>query len=236
MFIKIFKDRADAGRFLASKLSQFANLADVVVLGLPRGGVPVAYEVARKLHAPLDIMVVRKLGVPGHEELAMGAIASGGVRVLNQDVLSMLGIPDDIIDLVIKSEQGELERREREYRNNHPPLALRGHTVIVVDDGLATGSSMHAAVAAIRKKQPKEIVVAVPVGARDTCESFHNEVDTMAICAITPESFQSVGSWYADFSPITDDEVRKCLERCGPRKRRPEVQTLNSRSANSDFA
>ena len=219
MFIKIFKDRADAGRFLASKLNQFANLADVIVLGLPRGGVPVAYEVAHKLNAPLDILAVRKLGVPGHEELAMGAIASGGVRVLNEEVLSHLGIPQDIIDLVIESEQRELERREREYRNNHPPLKLRDRTVIVVDDGLATGSSMHAAVAAIRQQQPKKIVVAVPVGARDTCESFHNEVDTMAICAITPESFQSVGAWYANFAPTTDDEVRKCLERSSPSKK-----------------
>ena len=217
MFIKIFKDRADAGRFLASKLNQFANLADVIVLGLPRGGVPVAYEVARQLNAPLDILVVRKLGVPGHEELAMGAIASGGVRVLNQDVLSRLDIPEDIIDLVIESEQRELEIREREYRNNHPPLELCGRTAIVVDDGVATGSSMHAAVQALRKKQPKKIVVAVPVGARETCQSFHNEVDTIAICAITPESFQSVGSWYANFSPTTDDEVRKCLDRSGPR-------------------
>jgi putative phosphoribosyl transferase len=213
MFIKIFKDRADAGRFLASKLNQFANLADVIVVGLPRGGVPVAYEVAHKLNVPLDLLAVRKLGVPGHEELAMGAIASGGVRVLNQDVLSHLGIPQDIIDLVIESEQRELERREREYRQNHPPLELRGQTVIVVDDGLATGSSMHAAVTAIRQKQPKKIIVAVPVGARDTCQSFQNEVDTMAICAITPESFQSVGAWYANFAPTTDDEVRKCLDR-----------------------
>lgn len=219
MFIKIFKDRADAGRFLASKLNQFANLADVIVLGLPRGGVPVAYEVARKLNAPLDILVVRKLGVPGHEELAMGAIASGGVRVLNQDVLSRLDIPEDIIDLVIESEQRELEIREREYRNNHPPLELCGRTAIVVDDGVATGSSMHAAVQALRKKQPKKIVVAVPVGARETCQSFHNEVDTMAICAVTPESFQSVGSWYANFSPTTDDEVRKCLDRSGLTRR-----------------
>jgi len=219
MFIKIFNDRADAGRFLASKLNQFANLADVIVLGLPRGGVPVAYEVARKLNAPLDILSVRKLGVPGHEELAMGAIASGGVRVLNQDVLSHLGIPQDIIDLVIESEQRELERREREYRNNRPPVELKGRTAIVVDDGVATGSTMHAAVHAIRQKQPKKIVVAVPVGARDTCESFHNEVDTMAICAITPEAFQSVGAWYANFSPTTDDEVRKCLDRCGLTKK-----------------
>ena len=219
MFIKIFKDRTDAGRFLASKLDQFANLADVIVVGLPRGGLPVAYEVAHQLNAPLDLLVVRKLGVPGHEELAMGAIASGGVRLLNQDVLSHLGIPQDIIDLVIESEQRELERREREYRNNRPPLKLRGQTVIVVDDGLATGSSMHAAVTAIRQKQPKKIIVAVPVGARDTCQSFQNEVDTIAICAITPESFQSVGAWYANFRPTTDDEVRKCLERSGPAKR-----------------
>lgn len=219
MFIKIFTDRADAGRFLASKLNQFANLADVIIIGLPRGGVPVAYEVARKLHAPLDILSVRKLGVPGHEELAMGAIASGGVCVINQDVLSHLGIPKDIIDLVIESEQRELERRERAYRNNHPPLELRGQTVIVVDDGLATGSSMHAAVVAIRQQQPKKIVVAVPVGARDTCQSFHNEVDTIAICAITPESFQSVGAWYANFAPTTDDEVRKCLDLSGLTKR-----------------
>ena len=219
MFIKIFKDRADAGRFLASKLSQFANRADVIVVGLPRGGLPVAYEVAHQLNAPLDLLVVRKLGVPGHEELAMGAIASGGVCLLNQDVLSHLGIPQDIIDLVIESEQRELERREREYRQNRPPLKLRGQTVIVVDDGLATGSSMHAAVTAIRQKQPKKIIVAVPVGARDTCQSFQNEVDTIAICAITPESFQSVGAWYANFRPTTDDEVRKCLERSGPAKR-----------------
>jgi predicted phosphoribosyltransferase len=219
MFIKIFKDRADAGRFLASKLDQFANLADVIVVGLPRGGVPVAYEVAHQLKAPLDLLVVRKLGVPGHEELAMGAIASGGVCLLNQDVLSHLGIPQDIIDLVIESEQRELERREREYRQNRPPLKLRGQTVIVVDDGLATGSSMHAAVTAIRQKQPKKIIVAVPVGARDTCQSFQNEVDTIAICAITPESFQSVGAWYANFAPTTDDEVRKCLDRSGPAKR-----------------
>lgn len=219
MFIKIFKDRADAGRFLASKLNQFANLADVVVVGLPRGGVPVAYEVAHKLNAPLDLLVVRKLGVPGHEELAMGAIASGGVRMLNQDVLSHLAIPQDIIDLVIESEQRELERRDREYRQNRPPLNLSGQTVIVVDDGLATGASMHAAVTAIRQKQPKKIIAAVPVGARDTCASFHNEVDTIAICAITPESFESVGAWYANFAPTTDDEVRKCLERSGEAKR-----------------
>jgi len=219
MFIKIFKDRADAGRFLATKLDSFANRTNVVVLGLPRGGVPVAYEVARKLNAPLDIFVVRKLGVPGHEELAMGAIASGGVRVLNQQVLSHLQIPDDIIALVVDNEQRELERREREYRGNHEPLDLCGRVIILVDDGLATGSSMHAAVQAARQKQPEGIVVAVPVGARDTCESFQKEIDTLAICAITPEPFQAVGSWYADFSQITDDDVRELLDRSRPTKK-----------------
>ena len=219
MFIKIFQDRADAGRFLATKLDKFANRKDVVVLGLPRGGVPVAYEVARKLNAPLDIFVVRKLGVPGHEELAMGAIASGGVRVLNQEVFSQLHIPDDIIALVVDNEQRELERREREYRGDHAPLDLRGRVVILVDDGLATGSSMHAAVQAVRQRQPLRIVVAVPVGARETCESFQNEVDTMAICAITPEPFQAVGSWYADFSQVTDEDVQKLLDRSRPTKK-----------------
>src|SRR5262245_18371617 len=219
MFIKIFKDRADAGRFLATKLDSFANRTNVVVLGLPRGGVPVAYEVARKLNAPLDIFVVRKLGVPGHEELAMGAIASSGVRVLNQEILSHLHIPDDIIALVVNNEQRELERREREYRGDHAPLDLRGRVVILVDDGLATGSSMHAAVQALRQSEPSRIVVAVPVGAPETCESFQNEVDTMAICAITPEPFQAVGSWYADFSQITDDDVQKLLDRSRPTKK-----------------
>jgi len=214
-----FADRRDAGRVLASRLQKYAGRDDVVVLALPRGGVPVGYEVASALGASLDVFLVRKLGTPGHRELAMGAIASGGVRMLNQDVLSHLGIPQDIIDLVIESEQRELERRESEYRKNHPPLKLRGQTVIVVDDGLATGSSMHAAVTAIRQKQPKKIIVAVPVGARDTCQSFQNEVDTIAICAITPESFQSVGAWYANFAPTTDDEMRKCLDRSGPAKR-----------------
>lgn len=219
MFIKIFQDRSDAGRFLASKLDQFSNRTDVIVLGLPRGGVPVAYEVAHRLKAPLDILVVRKLGVPGHEELAMGAIASGGVRVLNQEVLAKLDIPPDIIELVIECEQRELETREREYRRDHPPLELRGQTLIVVDDGLATGCSMHAAVQALRQKQPHKIVVAVPVGARETCESFQQEVDTMTICAITPEQFQSVGSWYATFSQVTDDEVRKWIDRSDPTKK-----------------
>src|SRR5689334_4466853 len=184
-----FKNRTEAGRFLAERLSGYANLPDTLVLGLPRGGVPVAYEVARKLNAPLDVFVVRKLGVPGHEELAMGAIASGGVRVLNQDVLSYIRIPEAVIDDVAAAELRELNRREQLYRGARPPLDVHGRMVIIVDDGLATGSTMRAAVKALRQKQPKRIVVAVPVGARATCDSFKAEVDTMAICAITPEPF-----------------------------------------------
>ena len=211
MFAKIFKNRTDAGQFLAEKLTQYMNRADVVVLALPRGGVPVAYEVAQRLNAPLDVFVVRKLGVPGYEELAMGAIASGGVRVLNLDVLSHLLIHEAIIDQVTEFELSELKRRERLYRGNRPPLEVKGKTVIIVDDGLATGSTMRAAVKALRQKQPKKIVVAVPVGARETCDSFENEVDTMAVCAITPEPFQAVGLWYQDFSQTTDEEVRELL-------------------------
>ncbi len=219
MVIKIFQNRTDAGQFLAEKLSEYANRSDVVVIGLPRGGVPVAYEVARKLHAPLDIFVVRKLGVPGHQELAMGAIASGGVRVLNDDVLSYLNIPEDIIELVVESEQRELERREFEYRGDRRALDLRNRIVIIVDDGLATGSSMRAAVRAVREQHPSKIVVAVPVGARETCDSFKREADTVAVCAITPEPFRAVGAWYSDFSQTTDEEVRKLLARSGQTKK-----------------
>ena len=213
MFTKIFRDRSDAGKFLAEKLTDYAGRPDVAVLALPRGGVPVAYEVARKLNAPLDVFVVRKLGVPGHEELAMGAIASGGVRVLNQDVLSYIRIPEAVVDDVAAAELRELNRREQLYRGARPPLDVHGRTVIIVDDGLATGSTMRAAVKALRQKQPKQIVVAVPVGARATCDSFKAEVDTMAICAITPEPFQAVGLWYLDFSQTTDEEVRDLLAR-----------------------
>jgi predicted phosphoribosyltransferase len=213
MFTKIFQDRREAGQFLAEKLIEYANRTDVIVLALPRGGVPVAYEVANRLNAPMDIFVVRKLGVPGYEELAMGAIASGGVRVLNPDVLSDVRIHEAIIDQVTEYELSELQRRERLYRGNRPPLELKGRTIIIVDDGLATGSTMRAAVKALRQKQPKKIIVAVPVGARETCDSFKNEVDTMAVCAITPEPFQAVGLWYRDFSQTTDEEVRDLLAR-----------------------
>jgi putative phosphoribosyl transferase len=218
MFAKLFKNRTDAGQFLAEKLTQYVNRADVVVLALPRGGVPVAYEVARRLNAPLDVFVVRKLGVPGHEELAMGAIASGGVRVLNPDVLSYILIHEAIIDQVTEFELSELKRRERLYRGNRPPLEVKGKTVIIVDDGLATGSTMRAAVKALRQKQPRKTVVAVPVGARETCDSFKTEVDTMAVCAITPEPFQAVGLWYQDFTKPPDEVVRELLAHADVKK------------------
>src|SRR2546423_8162011 len=193
-----FRDRAQAGRLLAERLREYAGLDDVVVLGLPRGGVPVAFEVARALDAPLDVFLVRKLGVPGHEELAMGAIATGGVRVLNHDVVRMLRIPPALIDRAAQQEQRELERREREYREGRPPVAVRGKTVILIDDGLATGSTMRAAAEALRALDPAKIVVAVPVAAPETCDEFRQEVDEI-LCAATPDPFQAVGLWYQDF-------------------------------------
>jgi putative phosphoribosyl transferase len=208
----LFQDRTEAGQVLAGRLSEYANRADVLVLALPRGGVPVAYEVARALHAPLDIFLVRKLGVPGREELAMGAIASGGVRVLNEDVVRELRIPPDIIAAVAAGEQRELERREQAYRGNRPPLDVRNRTVILVDDGLATGSTMRAAVAALRRKGPARIVVAVPVGSAETCAEFHDEADE-TVCARTPEPFYAVGRWYEDFTQTTDEEVHELMQR-----------------------
>jgi predicted phosphoribosyltransferase len=208
----LFRDRFDAGRFLASKLRQFANRPDTIVLALPRGGVPVGFEVAKALNVPLDVFVVRKLGVPGYEELAMGAIASGGIRVLNEDVVRAAGIPQKTIVAVAAEEERELQRRERDYRDGRPPVVVEGRTVILVDDGLATGSSMRVAVLALKKKGPAEIIVAVPVGAPATCAEFESEVD-QAICAITPEPFLSVGQWYEDFSQTSDEDVRDLLKR-----------------------
>jgi putative phosphoribosyl transferase len=205
-----YRDRADAGRQLASKLRAYADRPDVLVLGLPRGGVPVAFEVARSLGAPLDVFLVRKLGVPGHEELAMGAIASGGVYVLNEEVVQSLRIPHQVIERVAAAEQRELERRERAYRDDRPPPDVRGHTVILVDDGLATGSTMRAAAAALRRQGPARIVVAVPTAARATCNELRAEVDEI-VCAITPEPFYAVGLSYEDFSQMSDAEVRELL-------------------------
>jgi predicted phosphoribosyltransferase len=206
----LFRDRREAGRLLAAKLTAYANRPDVIVLALPRGGVPVAYEVARALGAPLDVFVVRKLGVPGYEELAMGAVATGGVRVLNDQLVNRLGIPDHLIDAVAAREQQELARRERLYRSGRPPLDVRNRTVILVDDGLATGATMHAAIAALRQLHPARIVVAVPTASPETCEEMRAEVDDV-ICAITPEPFHAVGRWYQDFSQTTDEEVQDLL-------------------------
>jgi predicted phosphoribosyltransferase len=207
-----FRNRTEAGRVLAQELRAYANRDDVIVLALPRGGVPVAFEVAHALHAPLDVFVVRKLGVPGHEELAMGAIASGGVLVIEPSVVEDLSIPMEVVLDVAAREEQERLRREREYSGDRPAPDVRGRTVILVDDGLATGSTMRAAVAALRKLQPAKIVVAVPVAVRSTCEDLAEEVDEV-VCARTPEPFYGVGEWYADFSQTTDEEVRELLAR-----------------------
>jgi putative phosphoribosyl transferase len=206
-----FRDRRDAGRQLAEKLSAYANRPDVLVLGLPRGGVPVAYEVAKVLNVPLDVFLVRKLGVPGREELAMGAIASGSVRVLNKNVVQSLRLSDQTIEAVAAAEQRTLVRRERVYRGDRLRLAVRDQTIILVDDGLATGATMRAAVVALRQQQPRRIVVAVPVAAPETCDEFRAEVDDI-VCAITPPLFYAVGLWYQDFSQTSDEEVRALLE------------------------
>jgi predicted phosphoribosyltransferase len=205
-----FRDRREAGRILAQRLVHYAERDDLVVLALPRGGVPVGFEVARTLDAPLDVFVVRKIGVPGHEELAMGAVASGHVRVLNDPVVRSLRIPPAAIDAVTQRELAELERRERVYRGDRPPLDVRGRTVILVDDGLATGSTMKAAVAALRDQDPARIVVAVPVAAEESCAELRASAEEV-ICAVTPEPFYAVGAWYRDFGQTTDDEVRSLL-------------------------
>ena len=210
-----FADRSAAGRELAEHLSHYAGRDDVVVLGLPRGGVPVAYEVARALDAPMDVFVVRKLGVPGHEELAMGAIASGGVRVLNEDVVAAIGIEERDIDAVAARERTELERRERTYRGDRHPIDVEGRTAIVVDDGLATGATMRAAVKALRERRAGTIVVAVPTASPETCAELGEAVDEI-ICARTPEPFIALGLWYDDFTPTSDDEVRRLVAEAAP--------------------
>ncbi len=207
----LFQDRRDAGRTLASALRHYAGRSDVLVLGLPRGGVPIAYEIAVALHAPLDVFVVRKLGTPGQEELALGAIASGGVRVLNAEVVHALGIRTEEIESVTRRELPELERRERQYRGDRPPLDAHGAVAILIDDGLATGSTMRAAAAALKPMEPAKIVVAVPVAARATCDELRSEVDDI-VCLHTPDRFYAVGQWYREFEQTTDEEVRELLQ------------------------
>lgn len=208
-----FRDRKEAGELLAKELDRRlpSERSEVLVLALPRGGVPVGYEIARALELPLDVFVVRKLGVPGHEELAMGAIASSGVRVLNDEVVNYLRVSVKTIDAVTAREERELERREKKYRGSRPALNVKDHIVIIVDDGLATGSTMRAAVAALRKLGPRRIIVAVPVGAPDTCSDLRKEAEDV-ICLHTPEPFQAVGLWYEDFSQTSDEEVHQLLE------------------------
>lgn len=222
-----FEDRRHAGRFLAQRLEHYADTPDVVVLALPRGGVPVGFEIAKHLNAPLDIFIVRKLGVPIHEELAMGAIASGGVRVLNEEVIRSLGITPQMIEAAVAEQQLELDRREREYRGDRPPVKVGGHTVILVDDGLATGASMKAAVRALRQRNPKRIVVAVPVGAPETCALFEAEVEEV-VCGIEPQDFGAVGAWYEDFTQTTDQEVCELLDELAHLRK---VKTVNDRIA-----
>ena len=210
--MSFFNDRTDAGKRLAERLSKYANREDVLILALPRGGVPVAFEVAKELNVRMDVFIVRKLGVPGNEELAMGAIASGNIRTLNEDVIRSFRIPQKLIDEATANETRELERRERIYRGNRPAPKISGSTVILIDDGLATGATMRAAVAAVKSKNPNKVIVAVPVAAPDTCSAFGYEVDEI-ICVATPEPFYGVGAWYEDFSQTTDKEVIELLDR-----------------------
>jgi len=205
-----FRDRRDAGRRLAEQLRSYANQPGLLVLALPRGGVPVAFEVARELNAPLDVFLVRKLGAPGHAELAMGAIATGGVRVINHDVVQGLAIPQHVIEAVSEREYQELTRREQLYRDDRPLPVVENQTVILVDDGLATGATMRAAAAALRQLRPSRLVIGVPVAAPPTCDEFRNEVDEI-VCVETPTPFYAVGLWYDDFSPTSDEEVRELL-------------------------
>jgi len=212
-----FRDRWEAGRRLAAELAAYAGRSDVLVLALPRGGVPVAYEVAHALGAPLDVFLVRKLGTPGHEELAMGALASGGIRVMNEDVVSALGLDEEDIEAVVEREKRVLSDRERRYRGDRPATPLSDRIILLVDDGLATGATMRAAIAAVRLQSPKRIIVAVPVAPLETCEVIRTEADEV-VCLAMPAPFYGVGLWYEDFSPTTDEEVREILASYNPRQ------------------
>jgi predicted phosphoribosyltransferase len=215
-----YRNRKEAGAYLAEHLAAYRDRDDVIVLALPRGGVPVAYEVARALPAPLDVFIVRKIGLPGAEEFAVGAIASGGVRLLDEDLIERYGVSRAAVDAVIADEERELERRERQYRGDRELPDLTGKTVILVDDGLATGSTMRAAVAALRREGAARIVVAVPVASPETCQLLEHEVDDI-VCAVTPQPFYAVGLWYADFAQTSDREVHELLDRTAHRSAAP---------------
>lgn len=225
-----FRDRAEAGQILAALLTVYANRSDVLVLALPRGGVPVGYEVARALHVPLDVLVVRKLGVPGEEELAMGAIASGNIRILNEDVVRYLDISDDVIDMVAAREQRELERRERLYRNNRPAHDVHGRTVLLVDDGIATGATMGAAIKALQQQHPAHIIVAVPAAPPSTCRELAAK-DVEVVCVMQPEPFYGVGFWYELFPQLSDDEIANLLERARDERLATTRQRTRARGA-----
>lgn len=218
----LFKNRTEAGRKLAERLYAYADRQDVVVLGLPRGGLPVAEPVARTLNAPLDAFVVRKLGVPGHEELAMGAIASGDVRFINDDITESLGISASDIERVAREEGEELQRRDLKYRGNAKPVDLRDRIVILVDDGIATGATLHAAAIALRQSHPARIVAAIPVAPKESCDRDWLGVDEV-VCVETPEPFRAIGLWYDSFGQTSDEEVRQILDRAGERKAVPSA-------------
>ncbi|MBD1872108.1 phosphoribosyltransferase [Nodosilinea sp. FACHB-131] len=219
----LFKSRVDAGQRLANLLQPYANRPDVIVIALPRGGVPVAAQVANALDAPLDVLVVRKLGIPGFRETAMGSIASGNFLYFNQDLIRRLAITPEEIDVVVQQEQEELRRREHAYRDNLAPLDLRDRIVILVDDGLATGATIQVAIEAVKQQRPKKLIVAVPVGDREVCDSVGTAVDRI-ICAETPQPFYAVGLWYEEFSQTSDDEVRSLLHQAKPRSRETASQ------------
>ena len=218
----LLRDRAEAGQKLAQQLIAYRGRTDLLVLGLPRGGVPVAYEIANALHAPLDVFIVRKLGVPGQKELAMGAIASGGVRVLNEDVVWNLAISEKTIEAVVAKEMRELARREQLYRGSRPPLAIRDQTVILVDDGVATGATMRAAIVALRAHHPAKIIVAVGVAPTTSCEALAGEVDEL-VCLLQPDHFWAVGHWFVNFAATNDDEVRALLAQADANVQRTAV-------------
>jgi len=226
--MRAFRDRRDAGRKLAQRFDSYIGKPDVLVLALPRGGVPVAYEVALHLGAPLDVLVVRKLGVPGHSELAMGAIASGEIQVVDQRIVNALGISREAFEAVERAERAELERRERAFRAGRPPLDVTGKTVVIVDDGLATGASMAAAIDAIRTRDPRRVVAAVPVAPPETCDALDERADEM-ICLTTPDRMYAVGAWYEDFTQTTDAEVRELLD-AAARERTSRTKVLSERA------